>query len=104
MAQFKELSKITDICVLEHEIVCMQSVWCAASACKIMGSMGFESTINSDITFVLTQFFRELKEEKVYGYLMQYSTAAHKANFSVAATHELFSVKLITQVLWPRFP
>lgn len=66
--------------------------------------MGFEDTINSDITFVLIQFFRELKEEKVYGYLMQQSTASHKANFSVAAIKEVFGEKLITRVLWSRFP
>jgi hypothetical protein len=69
----KELSKIIYIGVLEHAIVYMQSVWRAVNACKIMGSMGFEDTINSYITFnwFLTQFFRELKEEKVFGYLMQ---------------------------------
>jgi hypothetical protein len=50
---FKESSKIIDIGVLEPEIVWMQPVWCAASACKIMGSMGFEGTTNSDITFNL---------------------------------------------------
>jgi hypothetical protein len=50
---FKESSKIIDIGILEHETACMQSVWCAVSACKIMGSMGFEDTINSDITFNL---------------------------------------------------
>jgi hypothetical protein len=52
----------------------------------------------------LKQFFRELKEEKLYAYLMQHSTAAHKASFSVAAIQEVFGEKLITQVLWPRFP
>jgi hypothetical protein len=35
---------------------------------------------------------------------MQESTSAHKSNFSVAAIQEVFGEKLITHVLWPRFP
>jgi cell division inhibitor SulA len=56
---------------------------CTASACKIIQPMFFEETINSNCytQLILTPFFRELTEEKMYSYFMQDNAMAHIANF-----------------------
>jgi hypothetical protein len=77
--------------------------WCAESTCKIIGPMSFEETINSGcyIWLILTPFFRELTEEKMYGYFMQDNATAHTADFSMTVLEQVYGEWLIYHLLWP---
>lgn len=69
-------------------------VWCAVSACRIIGPIFFHHTVNSQryISAILNPFLAELTEdEKTYGYFQQDGATAHTAPTSLEHIYKIFT-------------
>jgi hypothetical protein len=78
-------------------------VWCAVSPRRIIGSIFFHNTVNSDryINDILIPFFDQLNaEERHYGYFQQDATA-HTTNATLVVIQEVFQDRIISRGLLP---
>jgi hypothetical protein len=66
-------------------------VWCAISV-EDNAALSFHETINSKhyVRLILSPFFDELTDEKLYGHFMQDNATAHTVNSSTVALDEVF--------------
>jgi hypothetical protein len=91
---------------LQHEIPLHKvivGVWCALSKRRIIGSIFFMGTVNSDrcVGQIMQLFFTRLTNKgKVYGQFQQDSTTAHTATHSMHALREVFNDRVISHGLW----